>query len=394
MCQLTYANLHNSSLNSLMIYVLGRMGAGEKHDDGCGFICPDNSIWKSQFAANNIINLGEIISQQIVDDKPIPFHVRWASYGIEVSKENSHPFDGKHFILMHNGTLLPRNGEEPKDKKKDSDSLRFLNALDEQRDANKGGKFEDIFNKAMEQFAGKFAFIIREKETNIDYIIRGRTAELWISRLSFDKQSSGYIVNTSKETMKKAFLDAGNIWSLFFSEEIEFTEPVLLKQETIFIATNDTIEEIGTTKEATPVKAEILTTKPQYPLTPRTRNNEWNNYSDSNNNKDVNKIISKAVKIYNYLNAHCMGLIDLQLMFMVSSGISLLEVTEEDLDAFIDYTIPKISASNKVKKEISRLLNGAIFPPDIYQQFNLEYPWPVNDGQTVINSLKKYMKEI
>lgn len=391
MCQLTYANLHNPYLNSLAIYLLGKIGSDEKHDDGVGFICPDNRIWKSEKSAHRITNLGDIISDYIVDESPIPFHIRQATWGIEVKKENSHPFDGKHFILMHNGTLLPRNGEEPKDKNKDSDSLKFLQALDKARDENKGESFEEIFNKAMEEFAGKFAFIIREKETNKDYIVRGRTAELWIVKIKLDEKEIGYIVNTSKTTLNSMFFEFNNIWPLFYSEKIEFSEPKLLDLETIYLAETLNVKKIGKAIEITPTKiVENKTTS----IVPRHRDfgNSFDEYAE---NKDIKDIISKAARIHEYLSEHSMGLIDFQIMLQIIGGISILEITEEDINMFIDYEIPKISASKKAKDQVKSLLNGKYFPSELYKSegnpdSKLEYPWPVNNAEDVIKALKEF----
>lgn len=390
MCQLTYSNLHGMYLNSLMIYTLGKIGS-EKHDDGCGFICSTNEIWKTKLAAKNITNLGEIINKNVLDDRPIPFHVRMATYGIEVTKENAHPFAGKHFILMHNGTLLPVDGKEPDNKKQDSDSLLFLKTLDECKDINPNATFEELFNAAMANFAGKFAFIIRERETNLDYIVRGKTAELWISSVTVDKQKSGYVINTSKDTMKSAFMEFINIWDLFFPEIVEFSEPVLLEQESIFLAETDVVNKIGKTVEVTPIKKETKYSY-SYPASPA-RGRDFSYLDDYDDNSDAKVIVAKAAKIYDFLHEHNMGLVDLQLMVMVSGGISILELTEEDLDMFIEYMIPKLSANKKIKIEVNNLLNGLYFPAEVYDKYKLEYPWTVNDGNAVINALKDYYKK-
>jgi predicted glutamine amidotransferase len=396
MCQLTYANLHEPYLNSLAIYLLGKIGSAEKHDDGVGFICPSNKIWKSEKSAHKITNLGNIISNSIVDGQPIPFHIRQATWGIEVKKENSHPFDGKHFILMHNGTLLPRNGEEPVDKNKDSDSLKFLQALDKARDDSNDGTFEEIFNKAMEEFAGKFAFIIREKETNKDYIVRGRTAELWIVKVTMNKKEQGYLVNTSKDTLKEMFFEFTNIWDLFYNEEVEFSEPKLLNLETIYVAEDEDVKKIGTATEVTPIK--VIEPNKNTSLVPRTtRNRSYNDgFDEYVNNKDIREIIEKAAKVHDYLSEHSMGLIDFQIMLQIIAGVSILEITEEDMNMFIDYEIPKISANKKVRGQVKKLLNDQYFPNELYKSEEnpsgkLEYPWPVNSAEDVINALTRYI---
>jgi predicted glutamine amidotransferase len=388
MCQLTLTNLHDRYLNSLMIYLLGKNGS-EKHDDGCGFITSDNKIWKTELAANKITNLGSIINSNITNNSKIPFHIRSATWGIKVTKENAHPFYGKHFILMHNGTLLPRNGEEIKDKNNDSDSLKFLNSLDECRDINPSGTFEEIFNAAMQNFAGKFAFIIREKETSLDYIVRGRTAELYISKLTMEGIEKGYVINTSKDTMKDSFRELINIWDITHEEVIQFSEPVILEMESIFLANELGVDKIGKAIEVTPKKETNYARGDDY---------AWRGYQPNTNfledvSKGTKEIIDRADKIYEFLHEHSMSLTDFQLMVMISGGVSILELTEEDLEMFIDYMIPKISANKKTKTEVRSILNGGYFPNEVYEKYELEYPWTVNEGEKVIASLKDYYKE-
>lgn len=372
-----------------MVYNLAFEGSA-RHDDGCGFICSNNSIWKSELQAKKISNLGRIINHLVTDDNPIPFHIRMATWGIEVTKENAHPFDGKHFILMHNGTLLPRNGEEPKDKKKDSDSLRFLNQLDQARDEFPQAKFEEIFNKAMDNFAGKFAFIIREKETGLDYIIRGRTAELWITYIKQDKVEIGYVINTSNFTLKDAMVAFLNSAQIVIDGDYEFSEPVLLKMETIFLANDIGVEEIGSAKEFTPVKKEEP--KVEHPIT-RFREN-WTAPKSNINTPELANILEWAEKIYDFLESHSLGLVDLQIMQKLMDDTSLLELDNKDITFFIEQQIPKLSVSKNVRKQVAKELGSKIFPHEIYKQFDLEYPWMLNEANKVINAIKKYNKQL
>jgi predicted glutamine amidotransferase len=374
-----------------MIYLLGKNGS-EKHDDGTGFICPDNMIWKTDMSANKITNLGSIINSNITNDSPVPFHIRSATYGIEVTKENAHPFHGKHFILMHNGTLLPRDGKEPTDKKNDSDSLRFLKALDECKDINPDRTFEEIFNDAMQNFAGKFAFIIRERETSYDYIVRGRTAELYISELTVDLIKKGYVINTSKDTMIESFRELVNIWDISHDAVIQFSQPTILEMESIFSANEVGITKIGNAIEVSPKK------ETNYPIADDYNWRGYNPHSRGDSfldgvGKETKEIVEKAVKIYEFLHEHGMSLTDFQLMIMISGGVSILELTEEDLEMFIDYMIPKISAPKKVKAEVKKLLKGGYFPNAVYEKYGLEYPWTANESEKVISALEDYYKE-
>lgn len=388
MCQLTYCNLHDAYLNTLMIYFLSTIGS-VRHDDGCGVICSDNKIWKSKHQAKNLTNLGEILYESVQDNKPVPFHIRMATHGIAVNDENAHPFTGKHFILMHNGTLLPKDGSEPKDKEKDSDSLRFLNALDAMKDKKKDTSFPEIFNETMENFSGKFAFIIRDIDTKTDYIVRGKTAELYVSYLTINGKASGYVVNTSNSTMKDAFMQFINVASLSGANNYELSEPTLLAIETIFVGRDKGLDKLGETKETTVIKPAIVAQKNNSSSTALLPPSRVQSLMGHNSNfEQVGEILTLSNKIYEYLSDHSLELIDLQMMFHAIAGISLLEITREDLKMFVQYMIPKVSCEKIIRNRVKTLLNGKRFPDELYEAHKLEYPWPVNEGKILKNVIK------
>jgi hypothetical protein len=62
----------------------------------------------------------------------------------------------------------------------------------------------------------------------------------------------------------------------------------------------------------------------------------------------------------------------------------------EDIVMFVDYMIPKISATKPLKTQVRLILNGKSFPNEVYGKYNLEYPWSVNDAEIVLNALKDY----
>ena len=216
MCELIHCNLHNKRLNTLMAYLLAVTGSG-KQRDGVGFICDNNSYWKSKLSADSINNLGTIIRTNIKDDSPISAHIRNATFGIPIEDKNAHPFMGDNFLLMHNGTLLRKEDDEAK-KEKDSDSEDFLNQLELEHKISKNKTdFVTIFNNAMEHFTGKFALIIRDRRNTLTYIVRGKTAELYISNIETTNKEKnrtkevGYIIDTSKITMDNAFFAFRNV---------------------------------------------------------------------------------------------------------------------------------------------------------------------------------------
>lgn len=389
MCELTYCNLGNPQLNSTMLYFLSLIGS-EKHDDGFGFIRNNGKVWKTELAAKDTNNIGEILSAGITDNSPVPFHIRSATFG-SVSKENSHPFTGKHFILMHNGTLINKDGPVPtnKDKDKDTDSFRFLLALDEAREKNKDAPFEEIFNSTIESFAGKFAFIIRCTDTNVDYVIRGKTAELWITTLTVGNKFLGYVVNTSKETLAQSVKRFVQIGQIFNYKKYNFSPPELLLQETIYIADKKGLTVVGKTKETEKPVAHVYQPvkafQDDYSNFQHSGGGNWNRTSG---NKNLTEIAALANRIYKFLSEHSLDLIDLQAIFQVISGISLLELSKEDLTAFVIHLIPKLSADSKIKARVKRELNGASFPISWYKKYSLEYPWTVNPANKIISVLE------
>ena len=131
------------------------------------------------------------------NDKPIIAHVRAASVGTEVNKENAHPFETKDFILAHNGTLEFRKKEikeewdkmceEDETLKDKIDSEKFIIFLQKRYDESKNKKFCEVIKGVANEFYGKFAFMIYAKQEDIYYIIRGRSATLHACQILKDK---------------------------------------------------------------------------------------------------------------------------------------------------------------------------------------------------------------
>lgn len=372
MCQLTYCNLKDPKLNKLMVYLLTTKGS-VKNDDGTGIICSDNSAWKTKLPAEKITNYGEILSQEIVDDSPIPAHVRLATFGIPVEDKNAHPFNGNRFLLMHNGTLQRKN---PNSARNGSDSEEFLGELENCVNEDKNADFPSLFNKAIDKFYGKFAFIIRDKKDSKDYVVRGSTANLYISYLNLKGKKQkvskpvGYIVNTSDTLIKECIIEFINLVNLMYPELdkiIEVTEPKLIEGETISLAEEFDIKKMGDTKETSkPVESVKPTASHSY-ITRADRN--------SANSTSYKEMSTMARKIYEFLSSHSLNERDFQRIVFAVSGISLLELTEKDAQEFIKSVIPVISASKNHKNRIKKALSGRTFPDSAYKDLNLEYPW-------------------
>lgn len=389
MCQITFSNLHNPKLNSIMVYFLGFVGSKEKHDDGCGFICKDNTIFKTKISAHRVTNIGAILSRKITTNDPIPYHIRQATQGIEVNDENAHPFTGKHFILLHNGTLNPI---DPKGFNiKVSDSLQFLNKLDDAKDANPKKPFLELFNDVMSKWYGKFAFIIREIETQKDYIIRGKTADLWYSEVFLDDKLVGYVINTSSLTLIEGLHHFVNVSGLMFGKEYVWTDPKLLTEETVFLAEKNKVSIVGKTHQNDAPKKEEVRVATQAGYF-RGHNNNVNQITKS----EGSEIIKLSVKIFEFLEEHSLSFRDLQRIVQVSYSQSLLEMDLDDLKDFCNRIIPMLSAPKKksnARENVKKLLKGSTFPSQVYDLSNLQYPWMLNEEGTVVKALKSYFNE-
>lgn len=402
MCEITYSCLNDPALNKIMVYLLTTIGS-EKNDDGTGFITSKNTAWKTKLKASIISNYGKCLSDSITDETPVAAHVRAATYGIEVNDENAHPFKSKSFVLMHNGTLiLNEESKENKvsDKKHDSDSARFLAFLEDESNKNPDESFEKIFNSAMSNFKGKFAFIIRRIDTSSDFIIRGKTANLFISEMreKNKKRIKGYIINTNAETIKAAQLKFKNLASSLTGVEYEFTDPVLLNQETIFVAEKYGVKEVGKTKEEAPEapKAAAMSNfsnGTHHVISPNMRKRYLGGGADADAN-ELFQIVHRGEEIFRFLEKNSLSFIDFQMLVEHMSGISVLEMTKEDCTFFIEFLIPKLSAPKALRKWVSQKLNGRSFPLKVYEEYDLEYPWTVNKEIDVKNHLNKYLDSL
>lgn len=400
MCQLTYCNLGNAKYNRLMVYLLMVEGA-IKNDDGTGIICSSGAGWKTKLAANMISNLGEILRDNITDNSPVPAHIRLATFGIPVEDKNAHPFVGKKFILMHNGTLQPKSDDAKNKKDKGSDSEEFLSYLEKVAKAKKDNSstFVDIFNEAIEEFTGKFAFIIRHQTepSTKDYIIRGKTADLYISYLSSKSAKGkltklGYIVNTSKEVIKESIVKFVNLLDISSndSQTLQFSDPELLQEETIFLAEPLDLKEVGKTKE-TAKPAIVYSTQHAITRAPS------NSFTSSHNvsKEAFSKMTSYAARISEFLRGHFMSERDFQRLFYLMGEVSVLELRENDIVFFVEQIIPILSASKSAKKAIADALRGDLFPDSAYKDLNLPYPWTLAiqgpDAQKATASIVNYI---
>jgi predicted glutamine amidotransferase len=245
MCELNFANLKDKDLNSIY-YMFQTWRNGVLNKDGFGFLA-DDYLLKTEIAANNCTNIGDLLRKNYQTNNPILSHTRLASVGVNnkkvIADDTSHPFKGKYFILAHNGVLEQK---KPNDKYKDYevDTLVFLEELELHYEKHKD--IPKAIKESIELFYGTFAFLIYHLETQKFYAVRGRTKKLHISYATSEfngvKSEQGYVINTDKNDIYDAFMKANNIFQYLYGINVEHDEPKELKENTIFLLEDKPIE--------------------------------------------------------------------------------------------------------------------------------------------------------
>ena len=390
MCQLIFVHLNNKNMNLITTELLAIRGANGVHDDGTGYMYQGK--WnKSAMAADSITNLGEWMLHDVVGAYPIACHVRQATYGIAVSKENAHPFESKDYILMHNGTLIKAGEKKIVSQAKswntkirdweggtddvESDSKVFLEAL--QENTSKGKSFVDIFNETMSGFWGKFAFIIYHKKEKTYYVIKGKTAGLFIQCL---KDEDGFIINTDKENLNKLHLTISDINQVINKTRLEFNAPMELEDNTIYKLDDKELVDVGKCKEN--IERDFAPAVEEKPKT--------NAIVPTTAKSDTEPSLSKDMA--KFMNLHFLAPKDMGYIFELLMQKSLFSASDDDIELFVTKVIPEIKANNSIIKFLKKNLNRDVFPSAIYfkEEYGIKYPWFLNNQQDVVKAVKKY----
>jgi predicted glutamine amidotransferase len=414
MCQLIYTNLHEERLNQKLSLLLAVIGA-EKEKHGWGILSGKTGRFvKTGIPANYLSNLGEMLAKQKGD---IFSHIRSASFSVPVCDENAHPFVVKGISQFHNGTLTPKDekghtmkefvdeidektGVVSKKEVKRSDSLIFLERLSAVY-TEKNENFLDAIQATMLEFTGKFAFmyVLKNAKKMPKYIIRGKTADLYISYLKENKtkeaKTIGYVIDTNKDVLENGINLLLNLEQVEGNNPLYFTEPEEIKKETIFIPEEFGLVEVGELKE------NIAVTTSLYP----TRGNYWGAdgqdfTAGGNGIKGMPNFTPTGVEkyvesIYSFMSEYAVSLKEIQIMFFKLYGLSLLEADEVILKHFCNKVIATLrkDATKQLRKKVKALSNGR-FPIYLYSKF--VFPWmlvPKNIQETIVDALREYKKD-
>jgi len=391
MCQLTLIHVDKSVTNSVKIarsfLNIAATTNAYLNDDGFGFYS-NKVLVRTQLPGNLVINIGELSEKC---NSTIMCHVRKASFnspagGKKLGDEFAHPFESKYFILAHNGSLEFR--VEPIDKKpyeNKIDSQVFLDFLTDEYE--KTNIFETALDKALEQFYGKFAFIIYEKPTNSYYVVRGSSAELnyypfLIKNLLGADEQKGFIINTEKLSLEKIII-CGRNFSQIFGFNYVF-DPKLIVPIAVNSAfrISDSLVELKTNfKEET---------KPVVVIGARKYDEQYGNYGYSSGTAfgGGNFGYSREAKIRNYhrleadnfMREWSLSLHEIDWLVYLTFRKPLLELEEDEWETFLLDILKKLSGKISGKRALwnkayDELLKVFITPRQIYSNTDLTFPY-------------------
>ena len=248
MCQLILTDFKDAKLNRLFSYFQAMLDA-DVNSDGYG-VFNGTTIKKTKISADKISN-GWVINGHI-NTNPVITHVRKATTSVgtvskDISDEQSHPFETEHFVLAHNGTL-DYIGKLPKEYTGKIDSEIFLLELEK----NYSGDIVKDLNKTMDNFEGKFAFLIFDKVKKKYYAARGVTAPLHYCQMKDRKtgQIIGLCINTQEAYLYKMSYLAANLAEIMTGLQMENLDIAKLEDNSVYeLEDNFTLKKIGECQE-------------------------------------------------------------------------------------------------------------------------------------------------
>lgn len=413
MCQLIACNLGDKEINKAVLASIIRFGANSGNKDGTGILTTTKnnfSIWKTELAGDEISDLGICLNDVIVNKNPVFAHVRAASKGIVVTKENAHPFGGARFALAHNGRLYNKGDKvELADSNLDtalsSDSEMFLQEMEEIEKVTPSLDIVTVLNRAMSQHMGKFAFLVYDKLTNKHYAARGNLADLHKLTLYSRKPYTtgeadtpiGYVIATRKVTLKDSIDMALPYIQILAKAWILPGQVVEMDKNSVYelgptdaIKIGELVENPVVYSNSTAIVSTIVPTRFPSQTSP----------FGANSNVDLSMIVYKHLdRIEKWRQDHFLTLEQLDAVLFSFLGASLNALTREDLYTFVEKVIPRASAPKAVLKRLSKVLgNGFFIGTDMYySDADLEFPWMVNSSdkiQLLIRQLESKKKAV
>jgi predicted glutamine amidotransferase len=384
-----------SDVVKVMLPNLTYHNALANNKDGHGYFVVPKMIWRTIEEGNEVVFKDKYMAnvEEFIDgdkETTIISHVRAASFKFKelVDIENTHPFQVDNLILMHNGTLATDN--EDLEIEKQIDSVWFIQHL---ADIVKGRKLNPThIVKAMEEFTGKFAFLIVDmKQPTKIFVVKGRTADLYYTTIRDGRNKVlATAINTSENNLKFSY--APMYWRAIKGTKLIIQEPEELDDESIYIYDTETSELVKTGFE---IKEETTVTTTQR-MYPRGGDGEdhWHPQMGYHSGYVSPASIDTMIdKISNLAFTMRLGYTEINLIFQLLFNTPLLFAEKEHIEPFLD-TLEIIAKeySNRVGKKLEKwqtIKNSYDydFPHgnaiDIYNRTGIVFPWFLQSGSGI-----------
>lgn len=365
MCELTFANL--GELNPRYFLHQTIINARSNNNDGLGYI-QNGKYWKTKLSAQNITNLGSLLRDAISAD-PMAVHVRYASNKSLNEDCHSHPFPTDSLIVMHNGKLEMKEGFGV--KYTEVDSQVFTENLEAEIQESKDIPIVELLPKVMENWYGKFAFMIYDLRDSNFYVVRGASADLHQATIN-----GKLVVNTVKADLQKAMHDLRQHEQLMFDRDIECGEITELDKETIYWFDPEAgcLVKVGEVKEN---KAPLSATAWQSSSYGYGGGTLGSFLPASTYQSPTSKARHKVIS--DWIHKYSLTLPELHEVCLVTMGCSFIELTKEDIDVFIENVL--VSLSKQAYDDTIEIWKAVrkIGKTDwAYEQEGFSFPWMLN----------------
>lgn len=425
MCQLALVNLNDELLNRLYLQIALFLDSLEKHQDGVGFFCPTmESPFKTKIPGVNLLNLSHFIKR--IGSEPTIGHVRMATtiFGAKkIEDKHAHPFETENLILAHNGTLNPQDEDRFKEEMKElTDTEIFLNELEKVYSAKptkSRRNFTDSLKKTMEDFYGKFAFLIFDKNTKDYYVVRGKYAPLHQFEVKTVEGTVGLVVNTDEDSLKlilKLFTNICNVLNLTPEMLYDAKNIKCLEAESIYrLEGKNKLKKVTNIKENYKKYNAVDKTDNKdhyYPVRGVNRtatgdngSSDWaatfggNNDEFWANKRKKEKLAEQyAQELINFREFYGIDIQYLDELMYITLGRGLLGCTLKDFELFLGVFVgdlaTRVGHKNIIKewKKLEGVRKGGASQIDFSNEYGLIFPYWLEKDITILRNIRQELE--